>query len=467
MGKKEKEKTDLTERTGRRMMDILELVGKESGTDEDVYMAVEAVTARKIISMARYLFATGEENLEGLEIWAFTHILPYKGNLTDKVCRAVCERIAGDPDLAERFFSGRSMSLEEEGRTVFAVEFPPQDPEWRDEITGPGWVWTAFSADASVPVSYGVQYGNLPRASEITMYLPSYGEGVGEIITPWGFESPRELDRMLQSGWHFLVPQSTDSKDLQKLLDAHMEELSSVASLSPEDPGMHAIRLKFSHVLPGKEESRDLFLYLYYCPEDQEAYRMRFDDDLLELKSLIESGYTEEDLNDQGREKVRKYLVISGKGKRASVSFNKEACLEACRYAGNFVLLSDRERDPFEALELADRLNTIHWFFRPERHSEWSYFALQGRTFVRFVALCYYSYYRDQIRKISKTLGIADGDPLHDIHLGDERKLKKWLGETPSNVQLGWFDPLKNPGSVPVDILSRDRIFLERLGLKV
>ena len=73
------------------------------------------------------------------------------------------------------------------------------------------------------------------------------------------------------------------------------------------------------------------------------------------------------------------------------------------------------------------------------------------------------------------TLGVANGDPLHDTNkvLDLEKKLKYWLEESSINTVLQWFDTVE---SVSVssklakkrwttEITQRDKLFLEKLGI--
>ena len=65
--------------------------------------------------------------------------------------------------------------------------------------------------------------------------------------------------------------------------------------------------------------------------------------------------------------------------------------------------------------------------------------------FVQFVALCYYEYFSEEVRKLKATLGIETGDKNHDIKqtLDEERRLKSWICNTPLYLQLQWFDTIE------------------------
>ena len=97
-----------------------------------------------------------------------------------------------------------------------------------------------------------------------------------------------------------------------------------------------------------------------------------------------------------------------------------------------------------------------------------------GRMFVQFVALCYYEYLSEQLRRMKQSLTEeinADRDPSR-VHTA-KKKLLSWLKNTPVYLTLQWFDAIEEV-NVSTKLLSRrwtteltgrDRLFLERLGV--
>ena len=95
--------------------------------------------------------------------------------------------------------------------------------------------------------------------------------------------------------------------------------------------------------------------------------------------------------------------------------------------------------------------------------------------FVQFVALCYYEYISNEIRRIKSTLGKPNGDPAHDLkeNLKLEAKLKTWLENTPVYLTLQWFDTIEEvevsyklkTKRWSTEMTARDRLFLSKLGI--
>ena len=106
---------------------------------------------------------------------------------------------------------------------------------------------------------------------------------------------------------------------------------------------------------------------------------------------------------------------------RPGVVPNNKAISEVNKYHGYFVLVSNKEKDPFECLRKYRKRETIESFFEAEKqHADgtrarvWYTDTLRGRMFVQFVSLCYYEYFSEEIRRLKNSLGNKTGDEAHD-----------------------------------------------------
>jgi hypothetical protein len=59
------------------MMELINHIRVVSGIDGGIYRNTDIGTAQKIISIARYLLATGGNSLPGITTWQYNHLLPY------------------------------------------------------------------------------------------------------------------------------------------------------------------------------------------------------------------------------------------------------------------------------------------------------------------------------------------------------------------------------------------------------
>ena len=205
---------------------------------------------------------------------------------------------------------------------------------------------------------------------------------------------------------------------------------------------------------------------------------------LFELKTLVEAGTPIDQLSPSAQQNIKKYFTIKKRGNKITAVPNNKAIQEANKYHGYFVLVSNKEKDPFECLRKYRKRETIESFFEAEKqHADgnrvrvWNTDTLRGRMFVQFVSLCYYEYLSEELRKLKTVLGTEIGNAEHDTknNIANELKLKSWLCNTPLYLQLQWFDTVESvdiSGKLKnkrwtTEITSRDALYLEKLGISI
>lgn len=358
-----------------------------------------------------------------------------------------------------------------------------------------------YSIDARQPVAFTKQPGNIPDVLTIKnplQQLSALGLDAAEIITDNGYYSEQNLAGMFCAGYNFLTLVKTNLKWVEKEIDDHMDEFTSIGSTCPFDPGIHGITIKLMHTFTkerkyssgkkglskGDKEtfSRRIYLNIYFSLSRQNQDRMAFEADLVELKSVIESGIPLDELPVKSQHKAEKYLIIRKWGSKITVSFNDKACQEAYRYHGFFALVSNKEKETFECLRKYRKRETIESFFETEKqHADgtrirvWDTDTLRGRMFVQFIALCYYEYYSNEIHRLKQLLGEPDGSAGHDTkgNFDAEKELKSWLQNTPIYLQLQWFDTVETTTVSSelrnkrwsTEVTARDSMFLDKLGI--
>lgn len=493
------------------MMDIIDHIGTVSGIDAGVYGSADISTAQKIISLARYLLATDGQSLPGILTWQYNHPLPYAQGLSETIYHNLFVQIGRDETLQQNFFKsrceglGKMSALAYDSTTVSTYSSNQIEARYGYNKAGDGLktikLLTLYSIDARQPVAFTKQPGNIPDVLTVKnslQQLSALGLDAAEIITDNGYYSEQNLAEMLCSGYNFLTLVKTNIKWVKKEIDDHMDEFTSIGSTCPFDPSIHGITIKLMHTFTkerkyssdkkglskGDRETFDrrIYLNIYFSLSRQNEDRMAFEADLVQLKSVIESGIPIEELPEKSQHKAEKYLAIRHWGSKIIVSFNEKACQEAYRYHGFFALVSNKEKEPFECLRKYRKRETIESFFGTEKqHADgarirvWDTDTLRGRMFVQFVALCYYEYYSNEIRRLKQSLGEPNGDVNHDTkgNLDDEKSLKSWLENTPIYLQLQWFDTVENTTVSSelrnkrwsTEVTARDSMFLSKLGI--
>ena len=493
------------------MMDIIDHIGKASGIDEAIFDAADQGTARKILSLARYLLATNGQSLPGITAWQFTHPLPYEDGLSEDIYHDLFESVGRNESLIQSFFASRIASLDDkallayDSTTVSTYSGRISEARYGFNKAHDGLetikLLSLYSIGTRQPVAFTKQPGNQPDVITIENALKQLqvlGIGRAEIVTDNGYYSEKNLAELLHAHFDFITLIKVSIKWVKKELDSHLEEFRTSSSACPFDLNTHGITImrmqEFSRarkyastrkgLAEGDEETfrRRIYLHLYFNPLRRVEQDTAFDRDIFELKALIEEGTAEEDLTESAAEKARKYLLIRHYGSKCTVTFNEKAIAAQKKYHGYFALVSNCEKDPFECLEKYRRRETIEFFFESgkqradgQRTRVWTSECLMGRMFVQFVALCYYEYLSEQLRQIKQSLAseIASSENETAEILKIKKKLLSWLKNTPVYLTLQWFDTVEEvkvsskllSRRWTTEITARDRMLLDKLGV--
>ena len=492
------------------MMQIIDHIGKASGIDEAVYRGTDLGTAQKILSIARFFLATDGHSLPLLNTWQFSHPLPYEDGLSEAIYGELFARVGTDESLQQTFFAARCEAIS--GRPILAFDSTTQSTYSENQIEarygynkdGDGLktikLLTLYSIDTRQPVAFTKQPGNISDVTAITnalIQLSAIGISDAEIVTDNGYYSESNLAAFFLSSFDFVTLVKTSIKWVKAEIDAHVSDFGSMSSACPYDTMTHGITVSAmrefkkvrkydSHLTgarKGDEEpfTKRVYLHLYYNPSRKAENDAVFEHDLMELKRLVEAG-EEGNLTETARKKMERYLLVSRRARTVKVTFNEKACAETKKYHGYFALVSNCEKEPFECLLLYRKREYVESCFHnlkrrtdAEKPRVWTADALRGRLFTQFVALCYYEYLSEEIRKMKMTLGVSNGDPRHDIKkvLKLEKKLKHWLEESSIHTVLQWFDTVEGvrvssklaKKRWTTEITKRDKLFLEKLGV--
>ena len=495
------------------MMDIIAHIGDVSGIDSAIYGATDLGTAQKVISLARYLLATGGQTLPGILTWQFSHPLPYKHGLSEGIYHELFVRIGRDESLVQNFFASRVRSLSEkdaiayDSTTISTWSEGQIEARYGFNKAGDGLrtikFLSLYSINTRQPIAYTKLPGNLPDVVTVKnaiRQMNALGMKTAELVTDNGYHSQPNLSELLQAGFDFLTLVKTSLVWVRDEIDRRMEDFDGIVTACPFDTSTHGVTVmlmrdfqkvrKYGGKASGKQAGdvetfrRRVYLHLFFNPMRQAEDKVAFQSELIDIKGLLESGKQMEELSEPAQKKAAKYLRVSRRGGRLSVSFDEKACAEVNKYHGFFALVANKEKDTFEALAKYRKRNTIEAFFRGDKQTAdglrprvWDADTLRGRMFVQFVAMCYYEYFSEQLRQVKTMLGIPNGDEKHDTKavLEAERKLRSWMENTPIYLQLQWFDTVENVKVSSIltnkrwtsEITSRDVMYLEKLGVKL
>ena len=498
-------------RTHVGMMDIIDHIGKVSGIDDAIYASSDLGTAQKVISLARYLLATNGQSFPGIQTWQFNHPLPYEDGISEDVYHNLFVQIGLDESLQQSFFQKRCESLSAkdalayDSSTISVYSENQNEARYGFNKAHDGLktikMLTLYSIDSRQPIAFTKQPGNLPDVISVTnaiKQLAALGVNTTEIVTDNGYYSEQNLSELLQAGFDFITLAKTSIKWIRPEIDKQMEALDDFRSVCPFDHSTHGVTVilmhdfekirKYANRKSGAEKgsvetfSRRIYLHIYFNFSRQNADKEALQNDLYELKTLLESGTPVDELAPAAQEKAHKYFTIKKWGNKVTASANNKAIKEATKYHGYFALVSNKEKDPFECLRKYRKRETIESFFESEKqHADgtrarvWYTDTLRGRMFVQFVSLCYYEYFSEEIRKLKSVLEseINSGN-LKSDELKVTKKLRTWINNTPLYLQLQWFDTIEQVEVSSklhnrrwnTEVTSCDALYLEKIGVK-
>lgn len=400
-----------------------------------------------------------------------THPLPYEDGISEDVYHNLFVRVGLDESLQQSFFKKRCESLSAkdafayDSSTISVYSENQNDARFGFNKAHDGLktikLLTLYSIDSRQPIAFTKQPGNLPDVISVTNainQLRALGVNTTEIVTDNGYYSEQNLSELLQAGFDFITPAKTSLK---------FRKYSSHKNGAEK----------------GSEEAfkRRIYLHIYFNKSRQTDDKTALDDDLYELKTLLESGTAIDDLSPAAKEKANKYFTVKRWGGKITATANNKAIKDANKYLGYFALVSNKEKDPFECLRKYRKRETIESFFEAEKqHADgtrarvWYTDTLRGRMFVQFISLCYYEYFSEEIRKLKVVLDSEiNSGGLKSEALKTTKKLKTWVNNTPLYLQLQWFDTVEQVELSTklrnrrwnTEVTSCDALYLEKIGL--
>ena len=494
------------------MMDIINHIGSVSGIDSAIYASTDIGTAQKIISLARYLLATNGQSLPGIQTWQFNHPIPYEDGISEDIYHNLFVQIGFDEELQQNFFQKRCETLSAEdalaydSSTISVYSENQNEARYGFNKAHDGLknikLLTLYSIDKRQPIAFTKQPGNLPDVITVTnaiKQLSALGVNTTEIITDNGYYSESNFSELLQAGFDFITLAKTSIRWIRPEIDKHMSDLNDFKTLCPFDPTTHGTTVllmhdfekvrKYTNHKNGAEKgstetfTRRIYVHIYFNLSRQNADKMAFEKDLYELKELVENGTPVDELTPAAQDKFNKYFTLKKWGNKVTITAKNKAIQEANKYHGYFVLLSNKEKDPFECLRKYRKRETIESFFEAEKqHADgtrarvWGTDTLRGRMFVQFVSLCYYEYFSEEIRKVKRLLE-------NEINSGEldsnaqklTKKLYNWINNTPLYLQLQWFDTVERVDISTklrnrrwnTEITACDALYLQKIGVEL
>lgn len=510
-GRRPRKKQTSAPAPGKRpdMMDLLEQIGKKSGVDDILFQLTDEETARKIISLARYLLVSGGQALPHIVPWQLRHPLPCGEGITEQSYRGLLDALSADEKLQRKFFRARSWNLRagKDRDTPVTMAFdikpftanPGSFPANRYGFDGeyderePFRLLALFSAARQRPVSYTIQSGDLPDAVSLRNGMDALTTpelGAPELITDCGYYSKHYVGRLLNEGFHFITLARSTMKWISAEVLRNREEFRRYLNACPFDPNIYGIcvpvrsifDLKTQDVIEGANQvniTRTVYLYLYLNEERYLESRQGREDRPARQKDTVERGLPTGLEMTRARRATNRHAAYIYRVK--NLPGQEDPGPDDDDLSCVLALVSDRNQDKWTVLEKYRQREFLEFFFSHYgQDADPAHFGaeekrVKGRIFILFVSLCYREYLAVQERKVMAGLGASNRGrrrgtkPVSD----GEKELLQWMKSTPLDLQLQWFDTEDSPSArTPFmdlrqspEYLARDSLFLSLMGL--
>ena len=490
---------------GAGATDILKWVGVESGITEQLQSCFPEGDAQKIETQAQYFVATDRQAISHLEKWQFEHETPYRDGLSEDSCSRLFEDVAMNESGIQSYFSLRFSSCGTK-RPIIALDTTSVDTysanqyEFRygfNKETGrlPSQKQlTIMSVENLHPIAFEQQPSNIPDAISIRnaiMRMQALGVVKPLVVTNNGFHNEENCALFVKYGISFLSRMSVKTGWIEEQFKKVQKSIYSYGNKCPFDSDTYGMTVKVEHVYNLVHEqtqeklkagdiqqvTKNMYLHFFFSDSRGASERAIFTQ---EIDELINSVKSRSELTTHGERMVEKFLIISkdDAGNVTDVQPNNDAINEHWEELGFFVLVSNSEKDTFDALKYYRWRNRIENLYEIQKNTAdgkrprvWSPARLRGRQFVQFISASYYCFLSHRINELKQSLGQEDGvKSQSEIKL--EKSLLNWLNSVSISQMLEWFDAvtlqIKSPYAskhITAETIKRDELFLRKLGV--
>ena len=492
---------------------IVEHIGKESGIDADIYESCDEAIAKKIITLARYYFQSDGEATSHIENWQLTHSLePYGYPISEDTAHNLFKMIGSNEAITQTIFLKRAKKLGNnkvlayDSTTVstYGQNHTRARYGYNKEADGleTDKTFTFYSMDTREPICFNTVPGNVPDVLAIdnsTKQLEAYGLTGAEVVTDCGFYSEKNISLLFQSSFNFLTRVPIDIKWIRSEIDKVLIKLEDTGNMSQNEAGTYGVTTCLTHQFKKDRKyssknkglkagdtqtfSKRVYLHIFVNDINRIKKIRAFDDELNRIRNEYVSG--ERDFKTAAQKMIDKFMFIKQKRNGSvEITFNTKAIREEKKYYGVFVLIANKEKDTFKALDKFRKREWIEDFFEEykqrvgnKKYRVWDDLTMDGKKLIQFVALCYYEYFSKKLNELKSILGVKNGDEKHDLkdNLTKEKALKNWLNNKSIQEIFEWFDAIeKTDVSTPfakktwtTETIDRDKLFFQKLGIKL
>jgi transposase len=392
---------------------LFDAIGQKLGLTDDLKRCFPD-SYRQILSIIYYLVSEGTNPMSRFVKWAQTHVHPFGKNIPSQRCSELFGSISEDSKqnffvlqgqrrLEKEFLAYDTTSISSYSKSLKQVKYG-----WNKEHDPLPQINLALllGETSRLPVYYrklAVNISDVKTIDKLLADIDFLQLDKVKLVMDRGFFSEANINALYQKHHKFLIAAKTSLKIVSKKLE---EVRSSMVTRSHHSSKQrvfydsHTIDWDFTETKRRSGEiikgTRRMYLHLYY--NDQRAT-----DDKNALNRLLDN--LEEELvsgnRKPGHEKLyAKYYEINKTPVRGvTITPRQDAISKAEKNYGYFALISNGVKDPLEALDIYRSKDVVEKAFgnlkerlNMRRTPVSSEENLEGKLFVQFVALIYFSY---------------------------------------------------------------------------
>jgi len=399
---------------------LFDEIVKQLGIQKDLKKCFPQIY-KQILSIAYYLVLEDRNPLSRFSKWAATHRHPYRLDITSQRSSDLFSDISenakndffvlqGKRRKEQEYWFYDSTSISSYSKCLEQVRYGKnKDHENLEQIN----LVALYGEESQLPFYYRKLPGNITDVKTIKKLVKDIDQFEYKkikLVMDRGFYSEENINAMIGAHLKFLIGVKTSVSFVQNVLTDVREIIRDFNNYNSElNLYCYATTFTWNYTYnrPYKadriEETRRMYLHIYYNTEKALEDERKFNMKLIKLKEELESG-SRQAVNEKAYEK---YFEIKITPKRGISVKAKQAVIEkAKKNYGYFAMISNDIKDPADALGRYRNKDLIEKAFENlkerlsfKRTLVSSDKSLDGKLFVEFVALIIMSYVKKKMKQ--------------------------------------------------------------------
>lgn len=398
---------------------LLDAIGEKLGITQDLKLCFPE-KYKQILSTAYYLVLEDHSPLYRFEKWGSLHKHPYGKNLTSQrssdLFASITEedkqqffKLQGKRRSEKEYWAYDITSISSYSKTLRQVQYGKNKEDDRLPQLNLALV---FGETSNLPFYYRKLSGNIPDSKTLKHLmadLDTLGFNKVKLVMDRGFYSEYNINVLYKDHVKFIIAGKMSLNFMKSNLEDIYENFRSFEHYN-ETYELYCrtveTKWQYTQYQPYKKETlkepRRIYIHYYYNIDKAAEEEKAFDKKLMALRRELESGKRIPEHEAQ----YKKYFDVKTTPKRGTkATVREDVVLQAKKYFGFFVLLTNETMDAVTALEiyrnkdlvekafgnLKERLNLRRTLVSSEQ-------SLDGKLFIEFVALIYLSYIKKQMQ---------------------------------------------------------------------